>query len=543
MSDVQIIEIDEITPEQIARLKEELGEDGLRRFALVQMAKQFDTPEAFAAYYELRHGHQPLPYIVKEFIIPIYEAKEENKGALIFAYRGSWKTTTITITFTEFRIGKDPERANLIIGVNDESAELCSAAIADGIENSDAFRMVFPQVVPDKEKGWGAEGYEVKRTDIDKAEWSRINSARKDPTLLAKGYKSGSVIGKHPDGVLAIDDIHDEGNTISERERRMVIKKVTGTIFPTIVQDENEMRSWNVWVGTPWTEDDAYHYVRDTGEFRFTNTPLMREVTQDYDGAVEIRHDDYLNGWYVLTSPDRFGPKAVIREYNKSGKREFARMYMLDLEQAQEDGLRYHSYPSEMIDYTWPAGGGCDYASIMQEAQKDKDSRSYFAHLYGVLTPQNQIVVVDGVVERCTQLQAEKHLARPQVVFKNFRQTAFEADGKGEEALAVFLRNPGLYLMPVTTKGVAKTRRHEIQLAPWLEMGAVRISDADTPALNHLRSELRKWPHWRLDATDALTHLLRIFPEALVLPDTVQDAPTPHKKEEAANPYVALAGA
>ena len=71
--------------------------------------------------------------------------------------------------------------------------------------------MVFPHVVPDRDLGWGAGGYEVKRTDIEYEEWRAANAGRKDPTLIGVGYKSRAIIGKHPDGVLIVDDIHDTG--------------------------------------------------------------------------------------------------------------------------------------------------------------------------------------------------------------------------------------------------------------------------------------------------------------------------------------------
>ena len=47
------------------------------------------SPEGFAAYYEKKFSI-PLPdYALRKWIAPIFKSKEKDKGALIFAWRGS----------------------------------------------------------------------------------------------------------------------------------------------------------------------------------------------------------------------------------------------------------------------------------------------------------------------------------------------------------------------------------------------------------------------------------------------------------------------
>ena len=55
--------------------------------------------------------------------------------------------------------------------------------------------------------------------------------------MLGLGYKSRAIIGKHPTGVLLIDDIHDENNTRSGRELEMVRQVLAGTILPTVTAE------------------------------------------------------------------------------------------------------------------------------------------------------------------------------------------------------------------------------------------------------------------------------------------------------------------
>lgn len=484
---------------------------------LVLMAKN-DTPEGFAAFYELIMGLQ-LPPHAREWADTIYAAHEQDKGVVIEAFRGSTKTTTITIAFAAFRIGHQPHKSYLLIQVGDDIATDNTGQIADIIANNPGWKKVFPHVEPDREQGWGADGYDVKNTNIDYAEWRALcGSAEgkgKDPTFIGLGYKSRAIIGKHPTGGLFVDDIHDENNTSSDRELRGVIQRMTGTIFPTMVPG-----AWKVFIGTPWVEGDALDYCKGTGEFVCTQTPVIR------------------NGHPLW--PEKFNQAEIDKQRKLAGEREYARMFLLDLSIADVDGLKFFTYPHDRIDIRWPSAGGCDYASVMQEKNVEQDGRSYFAHYWGFKDPYNRIVIFDGVVEQCTQLQAEAHLWKPQTLFDSWKHTEFEADGKGEEALAVFQRNPSLRLNPFKVQRIKKTLRHERQVAPWLENGKIMISDADTPALNRLREALRKWPNGNLDVIDALYALIRAFPECLTVEDISDGIPQPgQRKAKKVNPYKA----
>ena len=257
--------------------KTEAKEADNQQLAIVNAARDIArtfTPEGFEAFYVLVHN-TPLPPHARKWVHAIMEAKRNGKGIVIEAFRGSTKTTTVTITFTAWCIGLNPARANLLIQVGDDIATDNTRQIADIIENSPIYKMVFPDVVPDKALGWGAGGYEVRMTEerMPYADWRRRNAARKDPTLVGVGYKSREIIGKHPDGLLIVDDIHDENNTSSEREMETVRKILTGTIFPTMTPD-----TLAIFIGTPWRENDCLKYVESTGEFEHIKTPVYEVV-------------------------------------------------------------------------------------------------------------------------------------------------------------------------------------------------------------------------------------------------------------------------
>lgn len=500
-----IAEYDTATPEK---------QEQLYRGALALIAAGDDSPESFAAFYELVFGEMPPKHVLEEWIGPLYEARKDGKGVVIEAFRGSTKTTTLTIAFTAYRIGKEPERANLLIQVGDDTAADNTRQIADIIENNPAFRIVFPHVEPDRERGWGAGGYEVKRGDMDYSAWRDMCAKRKDPTLLGVGYKSREIIGRHPDGVLIVDDIHDENNTFSERELATVRRILTGTIFPTVTDE-----TWQVFVGTPWVENDVLHYVSSTGEYIHIKTPVLRE---------NGKGEEYV--W-----PSKFGKKEVEKQKNLAGSIEFARMFLLDLTASQNKVFRYQTFPHANIRFTWPIMAGVDYAGTRENlTQKKTGERDYFAIAYVAKLPGGGAVVIDGVLDKCSQAEAEGYVNRGQEMYPNYINAVVEGDGKGDDFIQVITRNPRMKIVPMKTRGKGKEARLVRQMAPWLESGMVRISDAETPFLVELRKELDMYPMSRYDdALDALYWALRGMPDVLVMPRDEDELPLlkPKKRE------------
>jgi predicted phage terminase large subunit-like protein len=485
--------------------------------ALISLAQTADSPDSFAAFYHLVHGKRMPKHALEEWVRPLYEAREGKKGVVIQAFRGSTKTTTLTVTFAAYRIGKEPQRANLLVQVGDDTAADNTALVADIIANSPAWKRVFPHVVPDFDRGWGAGGYEVKIGTIPYETWRQANSGRKDPTLLGVGYKSREIIGRHPDGLLVVDDIHDENNTSSERELATVRKILTGTIFPTMTPT-----TWAVFVGTPWVENDALSYCAATGEFVSIKTPVLRG-------------DAY-------TWAEKFGPPEVEVQKKLNGRLEFARMFLLDLTAARNRYFKYQPYPSSEIRYTWPMVGGVDYASSGDAYKNVEGKGDYFAMAYVAKLPGGGAVVVDGVVDHCTQAQAESYVVRAQEIYPGWLQSSVEAVGKGDDFVQVIRRNPTLRVIPQQAGRRKKEIRLEKEMSPWLENGIVRVSDADTPFLNELRRELDNYPeHTHDDALDALYYALRAMPDVLSLPRAQEELPMPHwKREKQRNPILAF---
>jgi hypothetical protein len=491
---------------------------------VINVARTQDEVEGFAHFYAyMTRGD--IPQHAYNWMDKVYHDKSEDMGTLIFAFRGSWKTTTISIMFTAYRIGMEPWKSSLILGNNDASAQNITLAVADIIANDPKFADIFPNVKPDKKKGWGAQGYWVRDISKNDDEWLELTNVSKDPSLLGLGITSGSVIGKHPTGVLLMDDIHDEANSISELERAKIVKVVTDTVLPMAVtdatkQEGQQLETYTLIVGTPWHEGDAYHYLRDTGEFGFLYSPLMYPCSEETEGAVHFDHKN-LQGWFRLAWEERVPYEAVISLYNKSGHKGFGRMYLLSLAMANELGLEYSTFPHESLpnEDTLEFVSGVDYASMLEIRGKviQAKNRSQFALAHGCILPSRVCVITGGVLGHYTQLKAEGHVQAVQNRFKRHRTTGVEMNGKGEEFFSLLSRHQEMDLLPYWTGKSRKDARLEMELGPWLEMGKIMISDEDTPFLNALRKSLAEFPHGNLDVLDAVFGVSKTIPDVLVV--------------------------
>jgi len=356
-----------------------------------------------------------------------------------------------------------------------------------------------------------------------------MNTDRKDPTLVGVGYKSRQIIGKHPDGVLIVDDIHDENNTSSARELENVRRILTGTIFPTMTP-----RTWRIFIGTPWVEEDVLHYTAGTGVFAHVKTPVYRADANgiDFDGQ-SIR----------LTWGEKFDIKIIESAKKLSGHLEFARMFLLDLIAAQNRVFKYMLYPNSEIKSDWPIVGGVDYASH-RDAYKNKEAKGdYFAMAYTAKLPGGGCVVIDGVLDNCTQAQGEIYVNRAQAVFPRWLHSVVESVGKGDDFTQTIMRNPKLRIIPMHSGTRSKANRLEKELGPWLENGTIRISDAETPFLIELRRELNNYPfHSKDDAMDAVYYsTVKGMPDVLSIPSEPEKLDRyGMKKKKKSNPFLSL---
>jgi hypothetical protein len=502
-----------------------------------EKARRDFSPEGFASFYWCI-WQRPVPQHGLKWVEDLFRGHEEQRGVLLEASRGFTKSTTL-ITFALFLLGHSPWGSELIIQASDLAGHNTSKLMASIIETNigwngyDKAKNIpigaFPHVVPDKEAGWGAQGYFVKDVRADYGEWMQKTSADhlKDPSFVACGVMSNLPVGLHPSLMLLFDDIHERMNSSSDLERESVKANVLENILPTMRRSGKKPFFGIAY--TPWHEEDTYGHLKQHGDMIYTSTPAAYKA--------ELGTGFEMDGeWWLPAWEEGYPPEEILKDRNKLSKSAFYRAYMCDLVRAKDIVFKYHSYSHEKIDWTWPIVGGVDYASVIIPTRQRQGGRSHFALAYALKPPHGGAVIGGGILEQCTQAQAEIYLNSKQGVYPGWLHTVVEGDGKGEEFITLCQRNPNLKIVPMKTRGTKKSERLYEGLSTPLELGRVRISDENTPFLNALRKFLEEFPNlsehdpgW--DAADATFWALRGVPDVLMTPTTEGDSLIPGKKE------------
>ena len=505
-----------------------------------EQARQF-TADGYKAYYYCLFNRE-LPKHTYPWVEAFFEEWNSDKkprGLMVKGFRGSSKST-VTASLGTFITSHFPVRSGMIVQKNDDDAKGMAAFVADVFEFNPGQRACFPNIVPDKERGWGVEsGYHINNTAVDHGKWvqMQMEDHGRDPSIIVASAKSGAV-GKHPSGWLLLDDIHDYKNVSSKAEMAHVVNTVKSDILPTLIRSGQQPMV--LWAYTPWDEEDAYAQMERAGMFRKVSTPAFREDAEGPDAF------DGKRGF--LAWPEVMGVKELENWRNTLGTREFERMLMCSLENARSGRIMHYSFSSELISYDWPMVGGVDPTNVEKPVGSD-GQRSHFALAYVARIPQGGAVIMDGVLTQCSQLEAENYILQAQTRFPFYRYTAVENVGGGAGFIQAVRRNSKLRIvasdlspMDLDTKKVRdKKSRIEKEIGPWLENGTVRISDAATPFLDALRRGLNQFydlpkTDYAFDAWDAVYHALKMMPEVLTIAPIGAELPRTRKGKKNNSP-------
>lgn len=480
---------------------------------LSMKAQEGFTVEAFHAFFEGGHG-TPLHPAGIEWLDNIWEAHEERKGTAQEVFRGGGKTTVAKYLMS-FYIGHHPEHCNLIVRINDPKANETSESIAYIIEHTEFWKLCFPHVVPDKAKGWGAEGYEVKREDMSYAKWARIKAGMPpDPTFVGRGWKSGSIIGSRVNGMLLVDDIQNEDN-VSGVQLASVKKFVTDTLFPVMMDGV-----WEIWDFTPWTEDDVYAYILSTGQYKHNKTPV---IIEDEDGEewpldpeIPLSGKKYRFAWPRDKHGFGWDFVKLSKTYKQQGHLGFARMYLLDLKAAEGQTLKAEwlepTFPYLSLKSTWSDWLGVDFASSADQTIARNKELDYFVLAHGVTIPaENRFILVDGVREHMGLGEALVRVESYAAQLPYLQWIGSEAVGGGLEFTRELMRNTVLPIHSckpsdtyAASQGKTKGARFENWMSAYFQFGRASLIDAERAFLGHFRNEWLTFPGKHDDCLDGV---------------------------------------
>ena len=475
-----------------------------------KVARENFTVEGFKHFYWCIWRREMPPY-ADEWV----ESFMGGRWTILECFRGSTKSTTLTVTFSAFCLGHEPASSVLIVQSNDTKSSQSSAAIANIIKQFTGWKACFPKVVPDEARGWGANGYFIQDLEtVERDGYGRwvemtMRDHLKDPSFVGAGITSADIVGMHPRR-LFFDDIHDRQNSTFPKDRENIVQTVRENVIPVITKPGDEKPFFGV-ACTFWDKSDAYHVLLETGLFQHIKTPILRYVAEDE------RSDGLFEGKPVqLTWPAGYSMESVLLYRKSNDSVTFKREYLCDETSDLDRAYRIQSYKSEEIDPTWQAAAGVDPVGVL----KAGEGISHFAVAEGQLTPYNSVVVVDGILEKCGALQGEEYVVSAQGKYLNFLKANIEGDGAGAIFAGNFTRHPGLVVATVRTAEIGKGSKFDRQykfLEPLTRSGALRVSDRDTPFLRAVRRYFDEFPNFAptdplADIGDALVLLAYAFP-------------------------------
>ncbi len=164
--------------------------------------------------------------------------KATGQRYCIIAPPGAGKSVFIGVGFTSWMIGKNPANHYGMLSYADQVAWDRALPIRNVIDQSKAFKRVFPEVEPDL-TAWDKKGFRLKRENI----------ADPHPTLRAGGV--GSAVVSYRLNGLVLDDVLDIKTAKTARSRAKVYDDYVDAVSTRMVK-----HAWQLCIGTRWSDDD-----------------------------------------------------------------------------------------------------------------------------------------------------------------------------------------------------------------------------------------------------------------------------------------------
>jgi predicted phage terminase large subunit-like protein len=262
----------ELPPATLAALKDKCKED-LYFFAKGVLGYKDLDPDI----------HLPLCRLLQD---------QTKRRKRILLPRGWFKTTIASIAYPIWLAIRDPNHKTLIVQNTSTNAEAKLKSIKAHFESNDLFRLLFPDLLPDRNCKWMANSAQVKRTSVSP-----------EGTFDAAGIQT-QVTSRHYDTIIEDDTVAPDLNELGEDNLVPTKEDIAQAIgwhrlaTPLLVHPtESEI----LVIGTRWFEKDLLSWIKDNDRSYFSYERACREHNGVPDPTGEI------------TYPKRF-PQAVLEQ-------------------------------------------------------------------------------------------------------------------------------------------------------------------------------------------------------------------------------------
>jgi phage terminase large subunit-like protein len=206
-----------------------------------------------------------LPDHLRPIVWALGDKNIENLMVIISP--GSGKSFLTGIAYPLWELGLDQNHTILGISAGADLMMKWLQSTMDIIEHSQVYKILFPNIKPDKDMGWSRTTAFVQRTI----------SGEPNPSYEALGYGSKKIVGSHAK-VLVIDDIHDDENSQSSDS----IEKVEDFYYRTLIGRKDPQGSRMVMIGRRWAADDLYGRLKDGGTWLVMTLANFRDTPELY---------------------------------------------------------------------------------------------------------------------------------------------------------------------------------------------------------------------------------------------------------------------
>ena len=221
-----------------------------------------------------------------------------------------------------------------------------------------------------------------------------VNTGDVEMAIIGKGMTTNwrglrSKKGERPT-VLVADDVLTNDSMTSEAIRNTVDTNWYNSALPAL----DPVRHKVIYIGTPLSEDDLLHKIKNSGTYTTIKFPLCSKFP--------CEEDEFDSIW-----PDRFTYKYVLdmyKQYESAGKTQsFYTEYMLDVTDlatllVDEDDIKWYD-PSIV-----KAGGGYNFYISTDFATSTKKSADYSVITVFAINNNNDWMIVDGQCKRQTMM-------------------------------------------------------------------------------------------------------------------------------------------
>lgn len=353
--------------------------------------------ESLALYGVLTRGLRPADH--HEGIIRAVQPTAFNKGSAVVCPPGSGKSTWISEIAPPWMIGNNPQELILHLHANDEKANAYLTTMQQVFEHNTFHAQIFPDVVPDKDRGWSSRGLYFKWRDytgkwpiIDKEGWA--HQGAKDPQYVSIGFMGGA-IGRRADKII-LDDPFDP-NEIDSKVWRDRFKRR----FKTVIKSRLKPGGRIIFVCNRWHFDDMVPELETMG-YELVTFPAI----------IEVRDEAGMLMWEKSYWPEVWSIEALKEIKKDLGATDWNCLYMghpggKDGLTFKRDWLQYVAVDEERKCFRVPTADGveivsfnaCRWFQAVDPAASVKTRADYFV-IATVAFHQGRFFIVDLVRRR-----------------------------------------------------------------------------------------------------------------------------------------------